>query len=137
MANLKYNSAQRDEYLRMIDRVGAAWIDVFEGNTLFYSANYWDLLTELWRHKDPVRKTDALRAMKAVRSAHTAGKYLEEALKYGFALEEDNPEDARSKLVRLSPDMRRRLDKFFDRAVGEVRQSNKRLDVLGPSPEDP
>ena len=75
---MRFSDAQRREYLSMIDRVGLAWLDVFEGNTEFYSANYWDLLTELWRQSGPVRKTDALRCMKAVRSAHTAGKYLEE-----------------------------------------------------------
>lgn len=121
----------------MIDRIGESWLTVFEGNTTFYNANYWDLLTDLWRKGGPVRKTDALRAMKAVRSAHTAGKYLDEALKYGVVREEENPEDARSKLVALAPEMRQRLDLFFDNAVTEVRQANRRLDILGPSPEDP
>ena len=75
--------------------------------------------------------------MKAILSAHTAGKYVEEALKQGFIVEHENPEDARSKLVELSPDMRIRLDNFFDNAVGFVRQTNRKIDVLGPSPEEP
>ena len=137
MAELRYNAAQREEYLTMIGRVGHAWVEIFEGNTDFYSANYWDLLTELWRVHAPVRKTDALRSMKAILSAHTAGKYVEEALKQGFIVEHENPEDARSKLVELSPDMRIRLDNFFDNAVGFVRQTNRKIDVLGPSPEEP
>ena len=55
-----YNDAQRREYLNMIDRVGGAWLRVFGDDTEFYSANYWDLLTRLWRSERPARKTDAL-----------------------------------------------------------------------------
>jgi hypothetical protein len=125
---VRFSDAQRREYLSMIDRVGLAWLDVFEGNTEFYSANYWDLLTELWRRPGPVRKTDALRCMKAVRSAHTAGKYLDEALRQKLVVETENPEDARSKLVELAPDMRQRLDRFFDQAVEAVRQASRAID---------
>ncbi len=35
---LKYNGAQREEYLNMIGRVGNHWLDVFEGRPEFYSA---------------------------------------------------------------------------------------------------
>ena len=123
-----YSERQRREYLSMIDQVGMAWLEVFQGNREFYSANYWDLLTELWRQSGPIRKTDALRCMKALRSAHTAGKYLDEALRHKIVVERENPEDARSKLVELAPDMRRRLDRFFDKAVGEVRRTIRSID---------
>ena len=46
---LKYNNAQHKQYLEMIDGVGRRWVEVFEGNTEFYSAAYWDLLTGIWR----------------------------------------------------------------------------------------
>ena len=115
-----YTPEERRLYLAMIDQVGTAWIDVFEGNTEFYNAAYWDLLTEIWRSPDPVRKTDALKFMKAIKSAHTAGKYIEEAVRVGLILESDNPRDARSKLLSLSPDMRGRLDRFFDKALALV-----------------
>ena len=135
--NLKYNADQRREYLAMIDQVGANWLSVFEGNTDFYSAIYWDLLTQLWRRDGPVRKTDALKYMTAIKSAHTAGKYLQETIDQGLVVEADNPQDARSKLVMLEPGMRRRLDAFFDAAVGVLRRANRAIDIKGPSPEDP
>jgi hypothetical protein len=135
--NLRYNDAQRREYLKMIDRVGQGWLSVFQGNTEFYSANYWDLLTGLWRHKGPLRKTDALKSMTAIKSAHTGGKYLQDALAQGFIREADNPKDARSKLLELDPGMRRLLDNFFDTAVGEVRRASRAIDIKGPSPEEP
>lgn len=134
---LKYNSDQREEYLSMTERIGLAWIKVFEGNTEFYSAAYWDLLTGIWKAKGAVKKTDALRLMKAIKSAHTAGKYVEAAIQHGIVVESENPADARSKLMALSPDMMGRMDAFFDAAVGELRAANHRIDVKGPSPEEP
>ncbi|HMB75539.1 MAG TPA: hypothetical protein VKN76_04010, partial [Kiloniellaceae bacterium] len=85
----------------------------------------------------PLRKTDALKAMTAIKSPHTAGKYLQEALDQGLIREAENPEDARSKLVELTPEMRRRLDHFFDAAVGEVRRATRAIDAQDPSPEEP
>ena len=125
-----YTDAQRREYLLMIDRVGAAWLGVFGDDTEFYSANYWDLLTRLWRAGEPARKTDALGFLTAVKSAHTAGKYMERAIERGFVVETDNPEDARSRLVALSADMRARLDGFFDAAVDEIGTTHANLAKL-------
>jgi len=134
---VKYNNAQHRQYLEMTDTVGRNWLSVFEGDTDFYSATYWDLLTEIWRADKPVRKTDALRYMTAIKSAHTASKYIEFSLQKGFLIETDNPRDARSKLVSLSPEIRERLDAFFDGAVGSVRRANRAINEIGPSPEDP
>ncbi|NKB57763.1 MAG: hypothetical protein GKS00_15670 [Alphaproteobacteria bacterium] len=134
---LKYNNAQHKQYLEMIDGVGSSWVDVFRGDTEFYSAAYWDLLTGIWRAKGPVRKTDALRYMTAIKSAHTASKYVDFSIKQGILHETENPDDARSKLLTLSDDMRERLDTFFDFAVGAVRRANRSIDETGPSPEAP
>ncbi len=134
---LRYNTDQHREYLDMIDRVGRNWLDVFEGDTEFYSAAYWDLLTRIWKNHAPVRKTDAIGFMTAVKSPHTAGKFVDTAMRRGLLVETDNPDDARSKLVALTPHMRERLDGFFDQAVGEVRRANRNLDIKGPSPQDP
>ena len=123
-----FTPEQRRLYLATMDRVGLKWLDVFRGDTDFYSAAYWDLLTEVWRAPGPVRKTDALRFMKAIKSAHTAGKYIEEAIARGFIVERDNPEDARSKLLTLSAEMRGRLDHFFDRALGEILETGQNID---------
>ena len=128
---LKYTGDQRKEYLNMIDHVGQNWLQVFKGDPEFYSAAYWDLLTRIWKSDRPVRKTDALKFMIGIKSAQTAGKYLETAIEHDFIREEGNPKDARSKLVFLSPEMRDRLDTFFDLAVGEVRTANKAIEELG------
>ena len=134
---LKYNNAQHKQYLEMIDGIGHRWVEVFEGNTQFYSAAYWDLLTGIWRADGAVRKTDALRYMTAIKSAHTASKYVVHSIKEGILIESDNPDDARSKLLVLSEDMRGRLNSFFDSAVGRVRRASRAIDGEGDSPKDP
>jgi hypothetical protein len=137
MPVFKYNNAQHNEYLTMTDRIGAHWLDIFEGNKEFYSAAYWDLLTRIWRNDGPARKTDALKFMTAIKSPHTAGKYVESAIRHGLLVEKDNPRDKRSKLVMLSPDTKARLDAFFDAAVKELRRSSRAVDRKGPSPDEP
>ena len=132
--NLKYNSEQRQEYLKMTERNGLNWIEVFQGNVEFYSAPYWDLLTGIWKCADPVRKTDATKLMKSIKSAQTAGKYVESAIQHGFLNEVDNPKDARSKLLALSPDMNMRLDKFFDKAVDELRNASRSVESADHPP---
>ena len=79
-SHMDFNQEQHEEYLRMTERVGEHWLEVFRNDTDFWSAVYWDLFTKLWQAHGPVRKTDALRYMTAVKSAHTAGKYLETAI---------------------------------------------------------
>lgn len=110
----------RRAYLELMDRLTERWLDVFEGDTDLYSTAYWDLLTALWSAGRPMRKTDALAAIKGIRSAHTAGKYIDAAIQRGLVIEEENPTDARSKLLRLAPAMRTRLDLFLDDALDEV-----------------
>lgn len=117
---LTHSDKHRRAYLGMTDIVTRSWIDLFEGDTEFYSAAYWDLLTALWRTEKPVRKTDATRMMTGIKSPLTASKYIDVALKRGLIVERDNPDDARSKLLALSPQMRAQLDHFFDDAIDTV-----------------
>ena len=126
--DLQYNESQRKEYLNMIDRIGMEWLDVFKGDTEFYQAAYWDLFTRLWKSGISERKTDALKFMVGIKSAQTAGKYIETAIKKKLIVEKDNPEDARSRLLELSPQMKERLDLFFDQAVGNLNNSTRTIE---------
>ena len=132
----KYNPTQRRQYLAMLDRIGEHWLGVFGDDKEFYSTAYWDLLTNIWRNEEPVRKTDALKFMRAIRSAHTAGKYLDVAIEQGIVRETATPKDARSRLVQLAPEMRDRLDAFFDAAVDEMAEARKRIGENGSLPEE-
>ena len=125
---MSYSAEQRQVYLDMIEQVGQRWLRLFRGDPDMYSAAYWDLLTSLWRAGQPMRKTDALAAMHGIRSAHTAGKYVDAAIARGLIVEEDNPRDARSKVLKLSPQMQQRLDAFFDQAVEDMLEAAKRVE---------
>ena len=119
---------QRRAYLEMMERVSAAWLELFQDDTEFYATAYWDLFTALWLAGRPLRKTDAMASMRAVKSAHTAGKYVDYAVTKGLLIEESNPTDARSKLLRLAPEMKAKLDAFFDAAMAEVCDTAHRLE---------
>jgi hypothetical protein len=129
--SLPYNDEQRQAYLAMTDNVLQHWLRVFDHNTDFYSAVYWDLFTRIWRADRPVRRMDALRFMVSVKSAATAGKYINEAIRQKFLHEYPNPQDARSKLLELSADFRARLETYFDNAVSEVREANQGITQKG------
>ncbi|MEQ8195220.1 MAG: hypothetical protein RIB59_12110 [Rhodospirillales bacterium] len=130
-----YNRAQQLEYFNMTQRQGVAWLEIFKDDTEFYSAAYWDLFTNLWRQDKPTRKTDAMGFMKAVKSAHTAGKYIDTAIRRGFLIETENPEDARSKLIELSPQLRENFEVFINRAVDEILLTGKEMAALGSVPK--
>lgn len=124
---LTYDDAQRRAYLVLTDSIGRQWLALFEGDTDFYHAAYWDLLTSLWRAEAPVRKTDATRLLTGVKSPLTAAKYIDTAIKRGLVAERDNPDDARSKLLALTPQMRAQLDRFFDDAVDVMLKTAERV----------
>jgi hypothetical protein len=129
---LKYNNAQHRVYLELMDRVSDNWLLVFDGNTEFFSAAYWDLLRGIWRQSGPIRKTDAMAFMRSVKSAHTAGKLIDAAIREGFLIEHENPKDARSKLLGLSEPTRLRIDEVFDMAVTEIRNAEQYIITKGP-----
>lgn len=132
---LKYNAEQHREYLNMLDKVAQRWLEVFDHNMEFYSAVYWDLLTRLWKENKPIRRTDALRFITSIKSASTAGKYIDVAIRQGFLCETTNPQDARSKLLELSAEMRVRLDAYFDDAISELGQTYTLMTQDGSVPE--
>lgn len=131
---LTYDDTQRRAYLGMTDAVGRQWLDLFEGDTQFYSAPYWDLFTALWRADAPTRKTDAARMLTGIKSPLTAAKYIDTAIKRGLITERDNPDDARSKVLTLTPQMRAQLDRFFDDAVDVLLKTAGKL--RGGSPKE-
>ncbi|PIR31628.1 MAG: hypothetical protein COV36_07730 [Alphaproteobacteria bacterium CG11_big_fil_rev_8_21_14_0_20_44_7] len=117
---LKYTESQRREYINMTRKLTANWLSVFDGDTSYYSADYWDLLTEMWYAGKPVMVSDALKFMKSIKSPFTARKYLQKLIDGKIIVESKNPADERSMLVELSLGMRKKLDQFFDDITGEL-----------------
>lgn len=118
-----YTREQHIECLRLLDRNRDEWNRLFEIDMRPYSTVYWELLTYLWAEGGSARKTDALRSIKSIKSPHTAGKYVEVAVRKGMLEERENPKDARSRLLVLAPQTKMRMDAFLDHAVDELRRS--------------
>ena len=60
---------------------------------------------------------------------------VDAAVAHGVLVETENPEDARSRLLDLSPAMRVRLDDFFESAVDEMRRSTETVSSTGVLPD--
>ncbi len=134
---LKYNDKQRKEYLNMIDKIGRNWLDVFRDNEEFYSAEYWDLLTKIWRRRGSVKRAEALKFMTSVKSVQTAGKYIDKALQEEVLIkskESEDKRDKRSTFLELSEEIRKRMDLFFDNAVTEIKISYNNIYAEGKLP---
>ena len=132
IVSVKDGDKARRAFLEMMDSVGERWLQLFDRDPELYSAAYWDLFTRMWAAGEPIRKTEALAAMKGVKSAHTAGKYLDAAIRQGFIRETSNPSDARSKLVQITPWMQARLDEFFDEAVMDIKRTARHINERSP-----
>jgi len=122
-----HTAEQHREYIQMSRKTAADWLNVFAGNNEFYSTYYWELLTEMWFHDKPAMVSDALRHMKSIKSPFTARKYLQKAIEGGLVAERKNPSDERSVLVELTPDLRKKLDAFFDKAIDRLLETAQSL----------
>ena len=94
-----------------------AWVETFH-ETGFSDVYFSRLFSELWlRGSDAVSKTDAYGFVTGV-GTQTAMKYVRKAIDEGCLIEVDNPADARSRLIRMSPLLTERFEQLVDRAEG-------------------
>jgi hypothetical protein len=104
--------------LRLVDQ---AWFDTFRQSG-FSDVYFSRLFTELWLLGDtPLTKSDAYELVKDV-STHTAIKYVRNAIQAGYLEEFDNPEDGRSRQIRMTPLLRERFESVIDRMDQAARE---------------
>lgn len=114
------NAVQRDavrtRFLHALRELDTAWFETFRAtglSDLYFSR----LFTELWlRGGEPISKTDAYACVTGV-GVQTAMKYVKRAIEEGYLEELDNPLDGRSRLIRMSPKLRRSFEALVDRAA--------------------
>ena len=113
---------QRARFLVALRELDEAWVAAFHRvglGDIYFSR----LFTELWlRGNDAVTKTDAYELVQGV-SLQTAMKYVRQAIAEGFLEERDNPDDARSRLIRMSPRLREMFNGVIDRASAAFGQA--------------
>jgi hypothetical protein len=106
---------RRKRFLIALRELDDAWVSAFHRvglGDIYFSR----LFTELWlRGNDAVTKTDAYELVQGV-SLQTAMKYVRRAIAEGYLEELENPGDARSRMIRMSPVLRELFNGVIDRA---------------------
>ena len=113
-----YSQRDRDRYVDAMKNVGRKWLEAFADEPAFYSAQYWDLFTAMYRLKRPVKKEDAKKFITG--APKTAGNYIDGAIALGYVIERPDPADRRVKLLSVSRKLKRRLDAAFDAGLAEL-----------------
>ncbi len=115
-AGKKQRDARRLQTLLLLREIDQVWVATFRESG-FSDIYFSRLFTELWlRGDDAITKTDAYGLVKEV-GVQTAIKYVRRAVDEGYLEEVDNPDDGRSRLLRMTPLLRERFLAVID-AIG-------------------
>jgi hypothetical protein len=107
--------ARRTRFLLALRELDDAWVAAFH-RAGFGDVYFSRLFTELWlRDAAAISKSEAYDLVKGVGS-QTAMKYIRRAVVEGLLEELENPNDGRSRLLRMSPRLRALFTQVIDRA---------------------
>jgi len=113
---------RRLRFVLALRELDDAWVETFH-ETGFSDVYFSRLFSELWlRGSAAVSKTDAYGFVTGV-GTQTAMKYVRKAIAEGYLIEVDNPADARSRLIRMSPTLAQRFEHLIDRAEAAFAQA--------------
>ncbi len=116
------SAERRLRFVLALRELDDAWVETFH-ETGFSDVYFSRLFSELWlRGSAAVSKTDAYGFVTGV-GTQTAMKYVRKAISEGYLIEVDNPADARSRLIRMSPTLTLRFEQLIDRADAAFAQA--------------
>jgi len=118
-------TAKRAAHLRFVVALNAfdeQWAQAF-GDSDFFDLHCAKLYTRMWLTQGkPVSRSEAYGWMREL-SSQTAMKYVNRALASGFLAEVENPDDRRSKLLVMTPQLSVRIEALLDFALDEFRRA--------------
>jgi hypothetical protein len=117
----KYSTQKQRDFVTALKSMDAYWLGFLREQD-FYDLNYSDLFTGLWLQDKPVTKMQASQFIKHL-GPQTAKKYVDRAVAMGFLTEMPNPQDKRSRLIVLSPELKDGLGKFFNFAIDTFKEA--------------
>ena len=116
----RLTAQDRKLFLQALRRQDDYWSECFGED--FYQLHFSDLFTKMWQADNrPVPRSRAYQFM-AHLSEQTAKKYLNQAVAAGLLEEIPNPDDGRSRLIRLSDESRDKMRRWIDYSIKAYRQ---------------
>ena len=111
-----HKDARRRQFIQLLDSTDRYWMQVL-GNKLFHDLNYYDLFTRMWLKLDDAHCKSELYQLMPNVSQRTAIKYIQIAIDHGLLVEHIDSRDLRSKRIRMSDDLRQKIELFLDYSV--------------------
>jgi DNA-binding MarR family transcriptional regulator len=127
--NQKYNDGQRDISLEMMNAFGGIWAKVFTERDA-YSTYFWHLFRGLYeRRNEEISKKIAKEILRpAAESGVTQEKIIERAKSMGYVSIVDSKTDRRSKAVKMTPKLEKKMRQYIDETIRVMEEGIKKIE---------
>jgi hypothetical protein len=139
--NACYSDEMMEKYLDMSENFSLKWFSAFDNDPFLSDPNVWDLLKNLWRHRNRyVNRTEAIQVFMPRVGNRIGAELLETAYEKNLIEIVDDPrvktkegKESKHKIVRMTNDCQERFAQGISTIMKERQEFFRRL----PDPEEP